>query len=93
MFSAIEQGIQPIIIERLASDVCTVVSDICSSVQLYVCYTLLLEYLTGSDVLDQMLSNKQTPAMTHLDAFSLVFKLNVHTKVGPRLRVLYTGHS
>lgn len=39
------------------------------------------------------LSSIATPAKTHLDDFCRVFKLNVHTYVGPLCLVLYTGHS
>lgn len=38
-------------------------------------------------------SNRATPASVHLPGLSLVFRLKVHTYVGPRVRVLYKGHS
>ena len=46
-----------------------------------------------SHVVQEMLSSRHTPAITHLAGFSLVLRLKVQTKVGPRVRVLYTGHS
>lgn len=42
---------------------------------------------------DYTLSSIATPAKTHFDGLSLVFRLNVHTNVGPLCLILYTGQS
>lgn len=39
------------------------------------------------------LNNIATPAKIHFDGFCRVFRLNVHTYVGPLCLILYTGHS